>query len=157
MTRKKTVSIIAASFVLLTACAGQGFAQKARKAVGTAETNGTFRDYFEGNSKGGFNEIKIRAAGKGKLKVGFNLIYPNINGGNSGIALGEATIAGDTATFAPADFEKCRITIKFVKPGRIEVKQHANDHECGFGFNVSATGTYKKVRGAKPKFKLTER
>ncbi|MGI8555637.1 MAG: hypothetical protein ACR2LT_04695, partial [Pyrinomonadaceae bacterium] len=117
---------------------------------------GTFRDYFSGSAKGLYSEIKISSAGKGKLKVGFDLTYPYKVGremtANEGAAQGEATIAGDTATYSSTEFGQCKITIKFAKPGRIEVTQSGNDTDCGFGANVSASGTCKKVSGARPKF-----
>ncbi len=136
--------------------AGETNAQTARKAVGAAEVNGTFRDYFSGKMKGNFNEIKILALGAGKLRVSFGLVYPFIDAtgamsANVGEADGEATIKGDTATFTPADSEDCTITIKFVKPGAIRVTQNGASG-CGFGFNVSASGDYKKTSAAKPKF-----
>lgn len=131
-------------------------AQTARKTVGAAEVNGTFRDYFAGKFKGNYNEIKILALGGGKLRVQFGLVYPFVDAtgamsANVGEADGEATITGDTATFSPGDTDGCTITIKFVKPGAIKVSQNGAS-ECGFGFNVSASGTYRKVSGTKPKF-----
>ena len=131
-------------------------AQTRRKAVSAAEVNGTFRDYFDGKFKGNFNEIKILALGAGKLKVSFGLMYPFIDAtgamsANVGEAEGEATITGDTATFTPADSEDCTITIKFVKPGAIRVTQNGAS-TCGFGFNVSASGDYRKTSAARPKF-----
>jgi hypothetical protein len=134
----------------------QSFAQASRKAVGATEVNGTFRDYFGGKFKGSHNEIKILALGKGKLKISFDLIYPYIDstGGemaNMGQAEGIAEIDGDTAVFTSGELEGCKITIKFVKPGAIKVDQEGAS-ECGFGFNVSASGDYRKTSSAKPKF-----
>lgn len=128
-----------------------------RSAVGAAEVNGTFRSYFGGKFKGSYNEIKILALGKGKLRVFFGLTYPHIDGtgelsANVGEADGTATIEGDTAVYSSDEFGQCKITIKFVKPGTIEVNQSGVDSECGFGFNVNASGTYKKTSSAKPKF-----
>ena len=128
-----------------------------RRTVSASEVNGTFRDYFEGKYKGNFNEIKIRALGKGKLRVAFQLIYPHTDSNgeltaNTGEASGTATIEGDTAVFSPDENGQCKITIKFVKRGVIKVEQSGVDSECGFGFNVSADGTYKKSSSAKPKF-----
>jgi hypothetical protein len=127
-----------------------------RQTVSASEVNGTFRDYFEGKYKGSFNEIKILALGKGKLRVAFQLIYPFIDGtgamsANTGEASGTATIEGDTATFSPDETNGCVITIKFVKRGTIKVTQEGVS-ECGFGFNVNSAGTYKKLNGDKPKF-----
>lgn len=149
--------ITAVVFSLLFISAGQIFAQK-RKAVSAAEVTGTFRSYFgSGKAKGSFDEIKILSAGKGKLKVSFNLVYPYIDGNgemsaNMGTAEGIALIAGDTAVYSSDEFGQCRITIKFVKPGQIKAAQNGSDAECGFGANVSADGIYKKVSGAKPRF-----
>ena len=132
-------------------------AQTSRKAVGAAEVNGTFRSHFTGKAKGSFDEIKILALGKGKLKIHFDLVYPYIDGAgeqsaNMGEAEGIAEIVGDTAIYTNEDFGQCRITIKFVKPGTIKVSQSGSDAECGFSHNVSADGTYKKFSGAQPKF-----
>lgn len=156
MTNKIITFITAGIFFLLFICAGTSSAQT-RKAVRAAETNRTFRDYFEGKPGGAFNEIKILSTGRGKLRISFNLMY-SVSGGdaNLGTADGEARIVGDTATFAPADFEQCKITIKFLRPGQIKVTQKGNDAECGFGANVSASGTYKRVSAARPKFTPSE-
>lgn len=134
----------------------QSFAQTSRNAVSGAEVTGTFRDYFTGKFKGNHNEIKILALGKGKLRISFDLVYPYIDGtggamANTGQAEGIAEIAGDTAVFTSKELEGCKITIKFVKPGAIKVDQEGAS-ECGFGFNVSASGDYRKTSGAKPKF-----
>lgn len=130
-----------------------------RKSVSAAEVNGTFRMPFGGKYKGSYNEIKILALGKGRLRVAFGLVYPYTTGtgeltSNVGEADGTATIEGDTAVFSLEEFEECRITIKFVKPGTIEVNQ--DSAYCGFGHNVNASGTYKKTSGAKPKFDINQ-
>ena len=72
-------------------------------------------------------------------------------GANIGTAHGEATIENDVATFRPEGTEDCTITIKFLPRNRISVSE---DHmlNCGFGFNVSSEGTYRKIRTGKPKF-----
>lgn len=148
--------MIAGMFFALFALADNSLAQS-RKTVGAAEINGTFRDYFDAKSKKSFNEIKIQSTGKGKLRVIFNLLYPDSSGGgNSGNADGVVTLTRNTATFSPSGFEQCKITIKFVKPGQIKVVQNGNDTDCGFGANVSASGTYKKIGGAKPKVKSSK-
>ena len=134
-------------------------AQK-RDAVSAKEVNGTYRDYFDGKFKENFNEIKILALGRGKLKISFDLIYPRLmpNGetsANFGTATGTAEIKGDTAVYTGENEygdEPCKITIKFLKPGVIKVTQNGTDAVCGFGFNVNADGTYQKFSGKKPVF-----
>jgi hypothetical protein len=88
------------------------------------------------------------------------LIYPfEVNGEmtvHTGTASGQAVITGDTAVFMPgdsaADGEPCKITLKFSRPGRLVVATE-NNINCGFGFNVSADGTYVKSSRAKPRFR----
>lgn len=127
-----------------------------RKAVSGAEVTGTFRSFYKGKFKGSYNEIKIQALGKSKLKISFDLTYPfEVNGelsANVGQDGGAATIEGDTAIFKDDEFGTCEITLKFSKPGTLEVSHNGEVSACGFGHNVTAAGTYKKVSGAKPKF-----
>jgi hypothetical protein len=62
---------------------------------------------------------------------------------------GIARIEGDTTIFKPDDAEdECRISLTF-QSGKLTVGQTSI---CGFGVNVSAEGTYRKVSFAKPKF-----
>ncbi|MGI8469285.1 MAG: hypothetical protein ACR2N3_12615 [Pyrinomonadaceae bacterium] len=160
MTKKLFIVMIVCVFSLLFISAGNTFAQS-RKAVGAPEVTGIFRAYLSG-TKGLYDEIKILSAGRGRLKISFDLVYPFVDGtgqmsANMGTAAGEAAIAGDTAVYSSTEFGQCKITIKFVKPGQIKVMQNGSDVECGFGANVSANGTYKKVSGAKPKFESAKK
>jgi hypothetical protein len=115
-----------------------------RRAVTATQINGLY--------KYGRNDFRILALGKHKLKVQFNGEwmtrggYPNI-----GEAIGEATLEGNVATFIPGDTTKCMITMTFLT-NRMEVVQQGLDAECGFGHNVIATGTYRRVRGGRPRF-----
>ena len=134
-------------------------AQPARKSVPASEVNGTFRYTFTAKKiRGASSDIKIWALGHGKLKVGFDLIYPYVVRGelsaNTGEAEGEATITGDTAVYGSNEFGPCKITIKVVRPGTIKVDQDGTDADCGFGHNVMASGTYRKVSSRRPKFGL---
>lgn len=133
-------------------------AQKTRKSVSGSEVTGTFEKKFTGRYKGSANEIKIAALGGGRLRVAMDLIYPYTmqNGelmANTGKFDGEATIVGDIAmaeTGGDLGIRTCAIIITFVRPGTIKVTQEGDD--CGFGHNVSAAGTYKKISSKKPKF-----
>lgn len=129
--------------------------QAQRKAVSGAEVTGTFVYNFTGKYKGNSNEIKILALGGGKLKLAFDLVYPFFNGKepmvNVGQAEGEATISGDTAVFTNPDDSSCKITIKFVRPGLLNVSQKGGT-ACGFGLNVTADGAYRKTSSKKPVF-----
>jgi hypothetical protein len=112
--------------------------------VTAAQANGVYR-YYQ-------SEFRILALGHNKLKVQFDGVHPTLaKSVNLGYALGEATIDGNVATFKPPDTERCEITLVFL-PGKLKVTQDGSDADCGFGHNVNATGTYRKIRGGKPKF-----
>ena len=115
-----------------------------QKIVTAAQANGVYR-YYD-------SEFRILALGNHKLKVQFDGIYMTLSKSpNMGYAMGEAIIDGNVATFKPDDSQPCTINIVFL-PGKIKVSQDGSDAECGFGHNVYATGTYRKIRGGKPKF-----
>src|SRR5215472_14234620 len=115
------------------------------KSVKAAQVNGTWKTKS--------CEFKIWALGKQRLQVEFSGVYeyktPQGTMANEGEGSGIASIEGDTATFKPEGAEEeCRITLKFTG-GKLVVTQTGI---CGFGHNVSAEGTYKKVSSKKPKF-----
>jgi hypothetical protein len=114
------------------------------RAVTAAQINGLYR-YQR-------NDFRILALGHRKLKVQFNGEWMT-NGGypNIGEAMGEATIEGNVATFIPGDTTKCKITLTFLK-NRMAVNQEGDDAECGFGHNVMARGTYRRVKAGRPRF-----
>src|SRR5438034_1446096 len=115
-----------------------------QQVVTAAQANGVYR-YYQ-------SEFRILALGHNKLKVQFDGIYMTVSRSpNMGYASGEATIAGIVATFVPADTQGCKITMTFL-PGKLKVTQDGSDADCGFGHNVYATGTYRKIRSGKPKF-----
>jgi hypothetical protein len=119
--------------------------QTPRRAVTGPQINGVY--------KSGRNDFRVLALGHNKLKVQFNGEwmtrggYPNI-----GEAIGEAIIIGNVATFVPGDTTKCKITMTFLPPNKMVVQQEGFDADCGFGHNVMATGTYRRVKAGKPRF-----
>jgi len=114
------------------------------KVVTASQVNGVYR-YYQ-------SEFRVLALGHNKLKVQFDGIYTTLaKSPNMGYAMGEATIEGNVATLVPPDTERCKITMTFL-PGKLVVKQVGSDADCGFGHNVNATGTYRKIRSGKPKF-----
>jgi hypothetical protein len=135
------LALLVPVFFAPTATAGE-------RSVTAAEANGTYRD-VEGKS-----EIKILALGHGKLKVQLALVYEYQSGAgpaaNVGDASGEATIENDTAVFVPEEAGDCKITMTFLANGKLKVEQKGE--ECGFGHNVRADGTFRKISNRKPKF-----
>jgi hypothetical protein len=117
--------------------------------VTAAQVNGTWK--FRNN------EFKIWALGQQRLQVGFSGVfeYKNAYGptANTGEGAGVIRIERNTAIFKPDGAEdECKITLTFVD-GKLIVTQNGI---CGFGFNVRADGTYKKVSSKKPKFDLED-
>jgi hypothetical protein len=116
--------------------------------VTATQANGVYRYYK--------SEFRILALGHNKLKVQFDGIYMTVaKSPNMGYAMGEATIDGNVATFKPPDFAQCTINLVFLR-GKLKVTQEGSDADCGFGHNVNATGTYRKIRSGKPKFESPE-
>jgi hypothetical protein len=114
-------------------------------AVTAAQVNGTWQNK---NST-----FKVWALGNRKLRVEFSGTYeyksPAGPMANAGSGSGVALIEGDTAIFKPEGTDdECKITMKFSR-ARLIVKQEGS---CGFGLNVTADGTYKKVSRRKPTF-----
>jgi len=115
------------------------------KSVTAAQVNGTWKTKY--------SEFKIWALGQRRLQIEFSSVYeyktPQGPSANEGEGNGIATIEGDIAIFKPEGAEEeCRITLKFTG-GKLLVTQTGI---CGFGHNVSAAGTYRKVSAKKPKF-----
>jgi hypothetical protein len=135
------LALLVPAFFAPTANAGE-------RSVAGAEATGTYRD-VEGSS-----EIRILALGHGKLKVQLALVYEFKSGdglmANLGDASGEATIENDVAVFVPEGFGACKITMTFLPNGKLKVEQQGE--ECGFGHNVYANGTFRKISKSKPKF-----
>jgi hypothetical protein len=116
-----------------------------QKVVTAAQVNGVYRSDD--------NEFRVLALGHGKLKVQFDGIYRTISKSvNTGYASGEATIDGNIATLDVPDFGACKINLVFLPKNRMKVIQEGSDADCGFGHNVRADGTYRKIRSGKPKF-----
>ena len=115
------------------------------KIVTARQANGVYSSYD--------NEIRILALGKNKLKVQFDGTYHTISKSvNTGYASGEATIEGNVAVLELRDWGPCKITMVFLRGNRLKVTQEGDSPDCGFGHNVRADGTYRKIRSGRPKF-----
>lgn len=139
--------VIKASVVICLLLIGPPLAvgQSPPRKVTAAQINGVYQ-YRR-------NDFRVLALGHNQLKVQFNGEWMTLGGyPNIGEAIGEATITGNVATFIPGDTTKCKITMTFLPPNKMVVAEEGNDADCGFGHNVMATGTYRRVKAGKPKF-----
>jgi hypothetical protein len=143
--RANSIKVLAAITCLLLTGAPTASSQSSPRKVTAAQINGVYK-YLR-------NDFRVLALGHNKLKVQFNGEwmtrggYPNI-----GEAIGEATIVGNVATFIPGDTARCKITMTFLPHNRMVVAQEGLDADCGFGHNVMASGTYRRVKAGKPKW-----
>jgi hypothetical protein len=154
---RKSFSCLCLTAACLMVLSSPASAQTSRKSVSAAEVNGTYKMNFRGKFSKFSNEIKILALGKNRLRVAFDLIYPyTLKNGETSVHMGgldtDGDIVGDLATLEPEGLQQCSIEIKFVRPGMIKVTQDGTDADCGFGHNVFASGTYRKVSSRKPSF-----
>lgn len=117
---------------------------EANKSVTAARVNGVYRDSH--------NEFRVLSLGHHKLKVQFKGEWMSITGSpHTGVAMGEASIEGNVATFIPGDTTKCKIAMSFFA-NKLVVKQEGTDADCGFGANVNAMGTYRRIKAGRPRF-----
>jgi hypothetical protein len=136
-----TIAVLWSSLLVL-----QPVGRPPQKVVTAAQVNGTWQSKF--------GTFKILALGKQRLKIQFSGFYPykladGTDMANTGEGDGIAIIEGNQATFKPeAAEEGCAITMKFIG-GKLVVEQEGI---CGFGHNVSAAGTYRRISSRKPKF-----
>ena len=137
-------STVLCTIALLAASVRAQTASPKPKVVTAAQVNGVWRFYK--------STFRILALGNNKLKIQFAGVYENIiKNVNIGYAEGIATIEGNVATLIPEDTQDCKLVMTFVS-GKLVVKQEGADYQCGFGHNVYATGTYRKIKSGKPKF-----
>lgn len=131
--------------VLCGLCMCSAEAIDAQQRFPQAEANGTWQ--------GKHGTFKIWALDGERLQVEFLGLHVFKSGAgvtaNTGSAKGVARMDGSVAKLRPDGTEEaCLITLQFVKR-TLAVEQQG---DCGFGLNVTAAGTYRKVNARKPDF-----
>ena len=96
------------------------------------------------------NRLDLQQLAGGKVK--FHLLalwvsYNNSDNIHNGELQGIVTLKNGVALY---DQDECTLKFEFF-PNRVRVTQ-LNDEGCGFGANVTAAGTYRKLDSKKPKF-----
>ena len=115
-------------------------------------------DQVSGVYRDGERELRLLALNSNKLKIEFKIDW-TIDGyysndgyhPNTGDAIGQTTIEGNEARFISGDAKKCTITLTFLT-NRIEVTHEGLAADCGYRHNVVATGTYRRIKGGRPRF-----
>ena len=120
---------------------------KARAQSQARRMTGTYS-----NRRGQFS---VQHLGGNKLRVLFEgMYYYKVNGettANTGGVDDTATVRGNVATLVQQGTSGCSIRLRFVGR-RLFVRQTGSDADCGFGHNVTAAGTYRKISSRPPGF-----
>jgi hypothetical protein len=95
------------------------------------------------------NAIGVEDLGGNRLRVSIaaNYEYKELSGSwmvNSGSAGGDVMLKNGTAILVPEGYPGCPITMKF-SGNKIVVSHEGVGGDCGFGGNVTASGTYTKT------------
>jgi uncharacterized protein len=88
-------------------------------------------------------EVLVQQSAAGRIRFYINATDHT----NVGEVSGEVPLTGDAASFVDQETD-CALSFKFA-PEKLIVTQ---DGSCEMGLNVSASGTYKRVSAAPPKF-----
>jgi hypothetical protein len=128
--------------------------QRAKISVKADSITGHYREKFSGDT------LDVKLLPGGKIKIDLNAYYPSANpspearpgGPNIGETTATFPIKNGFATYSTEEFGgKCKITFAF-SPNKVEIKQDEDTIGCcGYGMNVNASGTYKKLSN-RPKF-----
>ena len=127
-----------------------------RKSGGETEAEQTgltgtyrYRKALSSNIRVINNAIGVEDLGGNRLRVSIsaNYEYKERSGSwmvNSGDAGGDVTLKNGTAILVPEGYPDCPITMKF-SGNKIVVSHEGVGGDCGFGGNVTASGTYTKT------------
>jgi hypothetical protein len=118
----------------------------------SAPPPGGAAERFNGTWSAKSGELKLWTLDPDRLQVEFNGQYEYQSAAgpmvNVGSGEGVASVDNDAATFRPEGAEDCVITLRLAG----EQLEASEKGQCGFGLNVTATGTYQRVNRARPAF-----
>lgn len=124
--------------------AHSGANQKVKKRVRATSITGTYKYLL--------NTLEVLEQPDHQARITFSGFWPNDNKRVETRNVGSfdeiVPIKGRTAVIKPKyGDDDCAITLEF-RTSRVIVTQRG--YRCGFGFNVEADGTYRKVSGKPP-------
>jgi hypothetical protein len=123
--------------------------QKGKKPVRTVGVTGTYKYVL--------NTVEVLELPDHRVRISFSGFWPNdhkrVETRNAGSFDETVPLKGRTAVVKPRYGDKdCAITLEF-RAGKVIVTQEGR---CGFGFNVEADGTYRKVSSKPPELPTAE-
>ena len=97
------------------------------------------------------NRLNVQQLPDGKIK--FDLLalwvsHYNPENVHNGQLQGMVRLEKGVAVY---EADNCKLRMEFL-PTRVRIMQSDEVGDCGFGANVTATGSYRKIDGRKPKF-----
>ena len=124
--------------------------QKIKKPVQTLGVTGTYKYVL--------NTVEVLELPDHRVRISFSGFWPNdhkrVETRNVGTFDETVPLKGRTAVVKPRYGDKdCAITLEF-RAGKVIVAQ--GGYQCGFGFNVEADGTYRKVSSKPPDLPTVE-
>jgi len=140
----KTTPLLLVLFISLVAAGQTPSATKAKPAGNVTGHYRLRREEFR-------NRLDVQQLPDARVK--FDLLalwvsYNNPENVHNGTAQGIVRIENGVAIY---EADGCKLKIEFL-PDRIRITQSDEVGDCGFGANVTATGTYRKIDNKKPKF-----
>ena len=97
------------------------------------------------------NRLDVQQLSGGKIKFQLVALWVSFNNPeniHNGELQGVVTLEKGLAIFESGT---CQITMKFTS-NKVVITEGDDNGECGFGTNVTAAGSYRKIDNRKPKF-----
>lgn len=97
------------------------------------------------------NRIFVQQLPGGKIKFDLLALWVSANNPeniHNGTAQGIVDLRDGVAVY---ENSSCKLTLKFTS-GKIRIVQSDEIGDCEFGFNVTASGSYRKISSRKPRF-----
>jgi hypothetical protein len=124
--------------------------QKVKKRVQIVGVTGTYKYVL--------NTVEVLELPDHRVRISFSGFWPNdhkrVETRNVGNFDETVPLKGRTAVVKPRYGDKdCAITLEF-RAGKVTITEEG--YHCGFGFNVEADGTYRKVSSKPPDLPTVE-
>ena len=97
------------------------------------------------------NRIYVQQLAGGKIKFDLLALWVSANNPenvHNGTAQGIVELKDGVAIY---EASSCKLTMRFIS-GKIRIVQSEEVGDCEFGFNVTASGTYRKIDSKNPRF-----